>query len=449
MRQDQYGQPVDLPAERALADWNAVMQGVLSHSAAAPAHLAACLEAAPDFALGHATKGLFLVLLGRRELFGAASESLAAARAAFAPDARTRAMIDALAACIDGYPVQAVTHLSAHVDRAPGDALLVKLEHGLRFVLGDARGMNERLRAVAPAYGADHPAAGYIGGCRAFALEETGAYGDAVRAGHDALDRAPDDAWGLHAVAHVHDMRADAAAGIEWLTRQEGAWAHCNNFRYHVWWHKALMLLDIGRFDEALALYDHEIRAERTDDYRDIANATSLLSRLELEGVAIGDRWSELADLSERRFEDGCLIFADLHYLLALVGDGRRDAAQRLVARIARDGTGDTDTARRMARPGVSAARGLAAFGEGRYDDAFRDLATAQDSLHLAGGSHAQRDVFERLTIDAGIRAGAWGAAERILDRRQRTRGRHEDGYAATRRALIDAGRGHLRTPAE
>ena len=443
MRHDLYGQPVDLPSDAALTCWNAVMQGFLSHSAETPAHLAACLDAAPGFALGHATKGLFLVLLGRRELFAAAQESLAAARNPAPVDDRSVVMADALSACLDGCPARAVAHLSRHIDLAPQDALMVKLDHGLRFILGDGRGMKERLSAVAPAYGADHPAAGYIAGCRAFALEETGSYDDATRAGYRALDLAPDDAWGLHAVAHVHDMRADADAGLAWLSGRESAWAHCNNFRYHVWWHKALMLLDIGNMDAALALYDSEIRAERTDDYRDIANATSLLSRLELEGVDIGNRWSELADLSERRFEDGCLIFADLHYLLALVGDGRRDAAHRLVARIADDAGDDSDTARRMARPGVDVARGLEAFGEGRYGDAFRALSGVQDDLHLAGGSRAQRDVFERLTIDAGIRAGAWRAAERILDRRQRGRGRFEDGYAASRRALIDTGRRH------
>jgi hypothetical protein len=59
------------------------------------------------------------------------------------------------------------------------------------------------------------------------------------------------------------------------------------------------MHLDLGEYDAALALYDADIRAEKTDDYRDISNGASLLSRLELEGVDVGDRWEELADLSE------------------------------------------------------------------------------------------------------------------------------------------------------
>ncbi|NRB36802.1 MAG: archaeosortase/exosortase family protein, partial [Rhodobacteraceae bacterium] len=79
-------------------------------------------------------------------------------------------------------------------------------------------------------------------------------------------------------------------------------------------WHKALLLLDQGDNDAVLALYDEQVRSEKTDDYRDFSNASSLLMRLELEGVSVGDRWEELAALAETRTDDGCLIFADLHY---------------------------------------------------------------------------------------------------------------------------------------
>ena len=37
------------------------------------------------------------------------------------------------------------------------------------------------------------------------------------------------------------------------------------------------------------AMHDADICADKTDDYRDIANAASLLSRLELKGIAVGD----------------------------------------------------------------------------------------------------------------------------------------------------------------
>jgi hypothetical protein len=202
------------------------------------------------------------------------------------------------------------------------------------------------------------------------------------------------------------------------------------------------MHLDLGQHETVLALYDSEIRADKTDDYRDISNATSLLSRLELDGVNVGDRWEELADISANRTEDGCLIFADLHYLLALIGGKREDAVKTLMGRMHRDAKVNAiEMDALMANPGLSAAAGLEAFGEADFQKAFLNLARSRKTMQLAGGSHAQRDVFERLTIDAGIRAGYLDDAERILLDRKAKRGGTEDGYAAARFAMIEDGR--------
>lgn len=440
MRQDRFGCTITTDSAEAVAAWDAMGLAFLAHAAATPGHLSAALEADPDLAAAHAAKGLFSLLLGRREMTAVASEALAAARrsAAVRPVSRREGhYVEALAEWLGGRPSGAVARMDAVLAREPHDALALKIGHAIRFVLGDARGMRTALEAVLPAYGPDHPAHGYVLGCHAFALEEAGEYGLAEARGRAGLEIAPDDAWGLHAVAHVHDMRGDAAAGLDWLDGREEAWAHCNNFRYHVWWHRALMLLDLGRAEEALSVYDAEVRAERTDDYRDLSNAASLLMRLELDGVAVGGRWEELADLSERRSDDGCLVFADLHYMLALAGGRREDAAATLLARLARDAAGDDETALRMARPGLPAAEGLAAFGAGHHATAFDRLLDARPAMQRAGGSHAQRDVFERVTIEAGLRAGRLDGAEAVLRDRLHRRGGREDGYHAARMALV------------
>lgn len=441
MRHDRFGCPIATASPEAAAAWDAMAMAFLAHGAATPAHLAAALDADPGFAAAQAVKGLFCLLLGRREMTAVATEALAAARIAAAErplSPREAGYVAALEAWAAGAPSGAVARLEAVLAREPHDALALKIGHAIRFVLGDAAGMRASVEAARPAYREGHPALGYVLGCHAFALEETGEHARAEALGREGLDRAPDDAWGLHAVAHVHEMRGDARGGLAWLAGREGAWAHCNNFRFHVWWHEALMRLDLGDVEAVLALYDGRVRAERTDDYRDIANAASLLSRLELEGVAVGDRWEELADLAERRTEDGSLIFADLHYLLALIGGGRDEAVDALLARLGRDARdGRTEARRRMARPGLAAAEGLAAFGRGDYARAWGALARALPSLPLAGGSHAQRDVFGRLAIDAAIRSGHLDGAEALLAERRARRAGREDGYAAARRAMI------------
>jgi len=278
-------------------------------------------------------------------------------------------------------------------------------------------------------------------GCHAFALEETGEYARAETTGRRGLELAPDDAWGLHAVAHVFDMTANSKGGLEWLQGREHAWAHCNNFRYHVWWHKALMHLDQGEIDVVLDLYDSEIRADKTDDYRDISNGTSMLMRLELEGIDVGNRWEELAELSANRTEDGCLIFADLHYLLALVGGNRDAAITKLMGRMRRNAAhGRCEAASIAAHPGLAAATGLEAFGEADFETAYLNLAQARQAMPTIGGSHAQRDVFQRLTIDAAIRAGYLDEATAILADRTALRGGHQDQYTAVRHELIERG---------
>ena len=435
---DAAGLPVTLDDPVAGSAWDRTVAGFLAHGADTPEHLGETLRRAPRFALGWAAKGLFYLLLGRSELEAVAAEALERARAS-APAAtpREQAYVRALAAWVGGRPRRAAQILDMILDRHPEDALAMKLVHAIRFVLGDARGMLASVGRVLPRLETGHPHRGYAMGCMAFALEENGAYEEAERIGRAGLERAPDDAWGLHAVAHVYDMTARSAAGIAWLAPQAARWAHCNNFGYHLWWHLGLFHLDRGEHDRVLALYDARVRPEHTDDYRDIANGASMLVRLEIEGVDVGTRWDELAVLAAGRVEDGAVVFADLHYLLSLHGGERDPEAERLVARLARDAQrSDHDMHEVAALAGLPVARGLAAFRAGRYDMAFDALRQAEPRLQRIGGSRAQRDVFARLTIEAAIRAERWRDAEEALADRARERGA-VDGFTERRRAAI------------
>ncbi|MDF1726497.1 MAG: tetratricopeptide repeat protein [Sulfitobacter sp.] len=436
MRTDICNAPVSLPAGQALTAWNEMIRAYLAHKPSTPQHLGATLSAAPDFAMGHAARGLFSLLMGRAEMWQVAETARDTARTAAKHSdigPRERGWIKALEAWLDDRPSAAVEALEEVLTRFPQDSLTAKTGHAIRFILGDTAGMRRSIERILPAHGPDHPLRGYMLGCHAFTLEETGDYAAAERTGLAGLQAAPDEAWGLHAVAHVHDMRSEPDAGITLIEANRSAWEGSNNFRYHVWWHKALLHLDRGERDVALALYDSQIRADKTDDYRDIANATSLLMRLELEGVQVGDRWEELGALAESRTSDGCLVFADLHYQLALAGADREGGAIFMQARFACDAVKDGEMASRVADPGLAALAGLRAFAEARYGEAFAFFLRARPKMQIIGGSHAQRDVFERMTIDAGVRAGHFDAAEEVLRDRMARRGGHQDTFAVTR----------------
>lgn len=439
MTHDLGGSPTALPPAL-IGDWNRVLLGLLSHAALAGPALNALLEQVPHFALGQAVRGLSCLLLGRAEMVAVARQAHAAAIAAAPATARDIAFVHALGDWLHGQPTRAAARLQAVLAADPRDALAMKMVQAIQFVLGRPAAMRASVEAVIGAWD-DHPARGYLLGCHAFALEETGDYARAERVGREGVDLRPDDAWGLHAVAHVHEMTGRAQDGLAWLEGRQASWAHCNNFRFHVWWHQALMYLDLGNAEAALALYDRDIRAEKTDDYRDIANAASLLSRLELEGVAVGTRWDELADLAETRAADGCLAFADLHYMLALCGGGRDQAAAGLIARMAAARPPAGEAARIIARPGLHLAQGLQSFAAGEYSAAWLHLRSGRADLSQIGGSHAQRDIFARITIEAALRGGYMDAAEALLRDRQAQRGGALDSYARRRLDLIGVAR--------
>jgi len=118
--------------------------------------------------------------------------------------------------------------------------------------------------------------------------------------GRWAIELQPDDAWGAHAVAHVFETRDRAAEGLAFLDALEPQLAHCNNFAGHLAWHRSLFHLQLGEHDAALALHDTKVAPHLGRDYRDLCNASSLLWRLENDGVSVGSRWQALAELARR-----------------------------------------------------------------------------------------------------------------------------------------------------
>ena len=378
----------------------------LSHDQKTPVILAELIDQFPDEALGPLIKGYMLLMLARSELRPAAEEALheGRRRLGLSNDWQRLNYAEGLSAWLGGNPRGAISAMESIIGQHPMDAMAIKISHATRFMLGDADGMRRSLARVVSVYTEQVANAGFIKGCYAFALEETGAYADAEHMGRRAVELEPTDAWGRHAVAHVYEMTGRAGEGLSWLADSQ-QWAHCNNFSYHMAWHLALFQLELGQVSEALRHYDTAIRAQKTDDFRDIANASSLLQRIELAGTSVGNRWDELADIAERRINDRQLAFADLHYLLALLGAGRFTGAESLVHGMLAAG-GQGHNGRLSADLAAPIAAGLVAFKAGRMAQAVQFLGPARDRMQLIGGSHAQRDVFQQIYLEALVRSG-------------------------------------------
>jgi hypothetical protein len=63
----------------------------------------------------------------------------------------------------------------------------------------------------------------------------------------------------------------------------------------------------------------------------------------------------------------------------------------------------------------------LHAYTRRDYDRAWRELGRAMPRMIEVGGSHAQRDFFEQIFLDAAIESGRFAAAQQILELRRAT----------------------------
>jgi tetratricopeptide (TPR) repeat protein len=301
----------------------------------------------------------------------------------------------------------------------PLDILALKLGHFTHFYSGDAAALRDSVARVLPLWSEATPDCGYVLAMRAFGLEESGDYAAAEKAGRRAVEINPEDAWGVHAVAHVLEMQGRAKEGIAWVAGLRPSWSKANNFRFHVSWHQALFHFEREEYDQVLALYDGEFRAEPTDDILDLSNAIAMLWRLEDEGVAVGARWDELADIAEKRSRDHVLAFADVHFVMALAGAGRLDKAAAMARSMAQvDRAGRVSQAPVLSGVGSAIADAIEAFRRGDAAAALDRLHPVRGGVREIGGSHAQRDVVARLLIRAALKAGKAKLARALLAER-------------------------------
>jgi tetratricopeptide (TPR) repeat protein len=426
MLRDRRGLTVTAHSPAAVACLDATIAAFAGHRTATAALLAETLACDPDFLLAHCLRGFAAKLLARQELDRDAEAALALAQVALrrrGATAREAGYIAALDAWCGGDMQRAGAILGTIVEGHPRDLFGIKLHHAVNFMLGDLRAMREAALAVAPHWHEGVPDAGFVLGCLAFALEESGEYARAEAAGTAACELCPEDPWAIHAVAHVFLMRGEPHAGLSWLARNEPHLAGCNNFAFHVSWHGALFHLELGAPDAALDLYDRRVRAVQTDDFRDIANAASLLRRLERHGISVGDRWTELAAKAETRIGDPSLVFARLHDLLSLAAAGRTAAAEMMLRSMRLHAARQSGTQSRiLGEIGLTLGVAILAARRGQYERVVDLLFPVRDRIRRIGGSHAQREIFLQCLTDSAIRAGRHGEAAILLDERLRLR---------------------------
>jgi tetratricopeptide (TPR) repeat protein len=432
MPRDAHGLEVTAASQAAVEAFDATVMAYLGFAPDIGARLKETLALDPEFALAHCFKGYLFHLMGARTLVPRAVQELQAVQpraASLTP--RERCHVEALAAWCRLDLEGATRAWAAAARDHPHDVLAVKMQHYTHFYMGDTQSLRDSVGGVWPAWSEDLPAYGYMLSMRAFGLEETGAYDEALMLATRAHELNPNDAWAVHAVAHVHDMRDHRLDGVAWLDRclADGG-RQWHNFRYHLYWHKALMLLELERYDEALALYDAGVFDPQSQEYLDFTNDTSLLLRLELAGLGVGERWHALAAKARARLADHLLAFVDAHVVMPLAAVAPAEVAPFLTAiDTYRERTDDTyaGVATAVARDLCAA---VAAWRTGRAQDCVELLEPIRSLVHLIGGSHAQRDVFAQILIEAAIAADRLTLARALLYERVSARPRNVRAWA-------------------
>lgn len=437
---DAQGQAMAASQPASAASWDGALESYLGARRDTPERLTALLTADPACVLGHCLDGYLQLLASRGPAVARARAALEHAEAAarsLAVSAREGAHLEALRAWAAGDMRGAARAWDAALALAPRDLLALRVSQFVLSYLGETERMLETVARVLPAWEAGVPGYGYVLGCHAYALEELGDYARAETQGRRAVELNPSDIWAAHAVTHVTEMVGRPEEGVTWITNVSGYWSACNNFTFHLRWHEALFHLDLDNYARVLELYDREVRPTSTDEYLDVANAASLLWRLEQAGVDVGARWQELADRARARVNDRALVFADLHDFLALAAVGDAETIAAWFAASERFATSAPGTqAVVMREVGLPLARALAAHRRGSYGEVVDLMMPVRGDVRRIGGSHAQRDLFEQVLIDAAMRARRFTTATELLAERTTRRPRNVWGWKAYATAL-------------
>lgn len=367
----------------------------------------------PGSALANAYAAMLMMFLEMADSPRAAAPFLKAAEAA-APGATERERrIVAMARQWVARDIPAVVAAGKEIlDDHPGDLVTVKIRQTMQFDWGDAAGMLHSARYGAKAHPREPGALGML----AFGLEESHLLGEAETVAWRAIERDRGEGWAQHALSHVMLTQGRCDEGRAFLSGMRDTWEGKNSVLYcHNWWHVALFAISQGDYAGALAVYDDHIHGVQPDYSQDQINEASLLARLEVVGLDVSPRWEGLADRLEGRTKDFVTPFLTMQYLYALARAGRGGAADILVNLrefIGSDAGWSAPVWRDMALP---ACEGLKAHAEGDWEGAVAGLGRAVPQVWRGGGSHAQRDVFHQIHLDALIRSGRYAEAQQVL----------------------------------
>lgn len=416
MAQDALGNEVSRASDKTLQGIDDFVTGFLGYEKKA-ANIIGAADGEPDAVLANTYAGLTWMFLEAEGAKEAASTYLSRAQAATAgANERELMLLAQLEAWIGDDVPRAQAIGDEIVARFPRDLASVKLYQYFSFNRGDARNMLRIAQVALPA-NVDSP---HLHGMLAFGYEQMHELETAEREARLSLKLKDKEPWAQHALAHVMLGTGRVAEGVEFLTEAEKTWVDLNSFMYtHNWWHKALFHISQGDEQAVFNAYDRHIWGVEPDYSQDQVNAISLLARMEVAGMDVGARWEDVASHMRGRARDTIQPFLTLQYLYGLARAERAEADELMRAVVEKAATStafDRLVWQEVVLPG---ARGVLAHARRDFAGAAKWLGIANPRMIEIGGSHAQRDLFGQLLLDAHLKLGNWAIAQQMLEMRR------------------------------
>ena len=413
--QDTRGLPISGLDASQMESYEGLLSQLYLYQPGVQNRLDALLAQAPDFLLGHVLRGYSIMTDGLRSGVAQASQFLQQAQA-LAPSAseRERLHVRALQAWVQGRLAQRIQALEDILVRWPLDLLAYRQLTALLFWTGDKQRQLAAATQAWPHWTPQTPGYSLILGPLAFALEEAGRFDLAQDYAQQALHTQPTDLWALHALAHVHEMRGQSLAGDHAISTLGPRLNDFNLFRGHLWWHLALFRLAQGRDEEVLQLLDQEIFPAPSAFYLDLQNAASLLARLEIQGVNVGDRWERVAQAAEETMGQHLVVFTAPHQVMALSRSGRRQALQTTLS----GWLNDAHAGMAQAQTGAAVSAAVALYVQGNYAEFLPLMRQLRFEAPSLGASHAQNDIYSQLMVDAALKLDDIPLAKSLLQER-------------------------------
>ncbi|XP_047641927.1 tetratricopeptide repeat protein 38 isoform X3 [Phacochoerus africanus] len=308
----------------------------------------------------------------------------------------------------------------------PTDMLALKFSHDAYFYLGYQEQMRDSVARVYPFWTPDIPLSSYVKGIYSFGLMETNFYDRAEKLAKEALSIDPMDAWSVHTIAHIHEMKAEVQDGLEFMQRSETHWKESDMLACHNYWHWALYLIEKGEHEAALTMYDEHIlpSLRASGAMLDVVDSCSMLYRLQMEGVSVGERWQDVLAVTRKHSRDHILLFNDAHFLMASLGARDPQTTQELLTTLqdASESPGENCQHLLARDVGLPLCQALVEAQSGNPDRVVELLLPIRYRLVQIGGSNAQSlmcppDLSERclqpITDSRGLELLVWCPQER------------------------------------